>query len=65
MSEPQADVIPMPVRVTGNDYAYDGWVVGVVTKMRSGALRYVVEDEHGRLFIHNAQQLGKPEGWSP
>ena len=32
---------------------------------QSGAIRYVVEDNNGRLFIHNAKQLGKQEGWMP
>jgi hypothetical protein len=50
------------VHVTGSDYAYDGWLVAIFPK-RSGAVRYVVEDTNGRLFIHNAKQLGVEEGW--
>lgn len=46
------------VRVTANDYAYDGWLLSVYQK-RSGAWRCVVEDVNGRLFIHNAGQLAK------
>lgn len=46
---------PKRVRVTANDYAYDGFFNAVVRK-RSSALRVVVEDEHGRLFIHNPAQ---------
>lgn len=48
---------PVPVRVTASDYAYDGWLVAVFQKRRGGC-RAVVEDENGRLFIHNAGQLG-------
>jgi len=50
---------PVRLTVTGRDYSYDGWLAGVVIK-RSRAIRYVVEDDHGRLFIQNAQR-----GWSP
>lgn len=45
-----------PVRVTANDYAYDGWLVTVFQK-RSGQWRCAVEDSNGRLFIHNSAQL--------
>lgn len=55
---------PHRLTVHGSDYSYDGWLVGVVIK-RSRAIRYVVEDDNGRLFIHNAQQLGHDEGWLP
>lgn len=53
---------PLPVWVTAGDYAYQGWLVSLVLKrIKPGqterALRAVVEDEHGRLFIHNARQL--------
>jgi hypothetical protein len=44
------------VRVKGGDYAYDGWIVCVFNK-RSGVSRCVVEDEQGRLFIHNLGQI--------
>ena len=54
----------MRVTVTGNDYIYQGWLAGLVIK-QSGAIRYVVEDDCGRLFIQNASQLGKQEGWVP
>jgi hypothetical protein len=50
------------VHVTANDYSYDGWLVSIFRKRR-GHVRYVVEDEHGRLFFHNAKQLGVEEGW--
>jgi len=52
------------VTVSGGDYTYAGTLAGLVFK-RSGAIRYVVEDDNGRLFIHNARQLGKAEGWMP
>ena len=55
---------PMRVTVAGNDYIYQGWLAGLAIK-QSGAIRYVVEDDCGRLFIHNASQLGKQEGWVP
>lgn len=45
-----------PVRVVASDYRYDGWLVTAFAK-RSGKLRCVVEDIHGRLFIHNSSQL--------
>jgi hypothetical protein len=44
------------VKVTASDYAYEGWLTTLVRK-RSGAWRCVVEDDCGRLFIHNAGQL--------
>ena len=52
------------VVVTGRDYRYEGRLAGVAWKV-SGVMRYVVEDDHGRLFIHNADQLGEAEGWVP
>lgn len=44
------------VRVQATDYAYEGWLVSVFRK-RSDATRCVVEDDNGRLFIHNAGQI--------
>jgi len=52
------------VTVKGGDYTYKGTLAGMAVK-RSGVIRYVVEDDSGRLFIHSAQQLGKEEGWMP
>jgi hypothetical protein len=49
------------VCVKAKDYSYYGEVVGMVVK-RSGLIRYVVEDENGRLFIHGHEHLGLPEG---
>ena len=49
-----------PVTVTAGDYAYHGWLVDVFKKRR-GAVRCNVEDENGRLFIHNAGQITR--GW--
>ena len=65
MNPSMLEVSP-PVRLTvhGSDYSYDGWVQGIVIK-RSGAIRYVIEDDNGRLFIHNAKQSGRAEGWLP
>jgi len=47
---------PPQVNVRATDYSYDGWLMSVFTK-RSGAMRCVVEDEYGRLFVHNANQI--------
>jgi hypothetical protein len=44
------------VTVKGGDYTYEGWIVAIFSK-RSGATRYVVEDDNGRLFIHNDGQI--------
>lgn len=55
----------LKVHVTASDYEYDGWLTSAFTKKRGGGIRYVVEDENGRLFIHNAKQIGKPDGWWP
>lgn len=44
------------VRVTKRDYSYDGYIVGLILK-QSGAIRTVVEDNCGRLFIHNSTEL--------
>ena len=45
-----------PVTVHGGDYKYEGWLVSHFFK-RSGAVRFVVEDCNGRLFIHSASQI--------
>lgn len=45
------------VRVKAKDYSYYG-VLSTVFRKQSGEVRCVVEDAHGRLFIHNAWQLG-------
>jgi len=47
---------PIPVTVKANDYAYDGWVIGGGEK-RSGHFRVIVEDDFGRLFVHNCGQV--------
>jgi len=52
-----AYVSPARVRVTGGDYVYEGWVVASGHKVKSGKLRVVVEDDTGRWFVHNAEQL--------
>jgi len=54
----------LAVNVNGGDYSYRGHIRGLAIKS-SGALRYVVEDKNRRLFIHNAGQISKPEGWLP
>ncbi len=48
---------PARVTVTGGDYTYEGDIVSTFIKKRGG-VRYVVEDDNGRLFIHNAKQVG-------
>lgn len=45
-----------PVSKVGGDYRFDGHVVAALTK-RSGARRYVVEDDRGVLHIYRAEQL--------
>jgi len=58
MSEVKLDWDPLKrITVTGGDYSYEGYIVCVFLKKRGG-LRFVVEDDNGRLFIHNAKQLG-------
>ena len=66
MMNPSMLEISPPHRVTviARDYSYEGWLVGVVIK-RSGTIRYVLEDDNGRLFIHNEKQIGHSEGWLP
>lgn len=44
------------VIVKASDYSYEGWLVSVFNKRRH-QVRCVVEDDNGRLFIHNAAQL--------
>jgi len=44
------------VEKSGGDYRFSGVVVAGFAK-RSGAVRYVVEDERGLLFIFNGDQL--------
>ena len=44
------------VQKTGGDYSFEGVVVSAFAK-RSGAMRYVVEDDRGLLFIFNRQSL--------
>lgn len=56
-------IAPIAVTVTGEDYSYEGTLVGVITKS-NGKVRYVVE-ERGRLFVQSAKQLGREEGWRP
>lgn len=40
----------------GGDYTFKGVVVGIVVK-RSKAIRVVVEDDRGLLFIFNPDQI--------
>jgi hypothetical protein len=44
------------VRKTGGDYTYEGEIVAQFTK-RSGAVRFVVEDDRGLLLIMNGNQI--------
>lgn len=46
------------VEKVGGDYSFEGVVVSEVKK-RSGAIRYVVEDDRGLLFIFNSSQIRK------
>jgi len=45
------------IEVHGGDYVYQGHIVSVFKKRRRGMVRVVVEDDNGRLFIHNKDQL--------
>ncbi|RKD61691.1 MazG-like family protein [Rhizobium sp. WW_1] len=47
-----------PITVTGGDYRYDGQLLCSFPKAPGGAVRYIVRDGNGRLFIHNAAQCG-------
>lgn len=47
---------PTEVIVKAGDYSYRGYLVVEFEKL-SGAVRCVVEDENGRLFIHNPGQV--------
>jgi predicted HAD superfamily Cof-like phosphohydrolase len=49
------------VHVKANDYEYMGHLVSMFKK-KGGEVRCVVEDEHGRLFIHNPSQLACADG---
>lgn len=44
------------VHVKANDYAYVGTLVSIFRKT-SAQIRCVVEDDCGRLFIHNPDQV--------
>lgn len=46
-----------PVHVVAGDYDYYGRIAAVFPKLKSGAVRYVVEDDRGRLFIHGPAQI--------
>jgi hypothetical protein len=59
-----APVSVMPLHVIGSDYEYDGTLRGIAVKV-SGAVRYIIEDDNRRLFIHSAKQIGVSEGWLP
>lgn len=48
------------VTVAAGDYWYTGWLIMSGPK-RSNAFRVVVEDDRGRCFIHNLEQLH--QGW--
>lgn len=54
----------LTLSVQSEDYSYVGRLAGLAWK-RTGKLRYVVEDDNGRLFIQSARQIGKAEGWTP
>lgn len=45
------------VTIKGGDYSYEGWIVSAFKKRRSDETRIVVEDDNGRLFIHNPRQI--------
>ena len=53
--------ISTPVRATGRDYTFEGWIVAVFNKRPTlgvkGPLRYVVQDSRGLLLIHSPRTL--------
>ena len=56
MEEPKFHIGEEVVKAPGGDYEYAGTIVGVIRKL-SGAIRYVIEDSRGLLFIMNERQL--------
>jgi len=52
-----ADFDGRPVQVKGSDYAYEGRLC-VAFRKSTGAVRFIVEDQSRRLFVHNAEQTG-------
>ena len=46
-----------PVQVRGGDYTYEGRLC-VAFRKSTGAVRFLVEDQNRRLFVHNADQTG-------
>lgn len=44
------------VHKIGGDYTFEGWIVAAFMK-RSGAMRYVVEDDRGILHVYSAKNL--------
>lgn len=66
---PETDADPLigqAIQKRSGDYRCDGWIMAIVTK-RSGAVRYIVEDDRGMLLVMNAAQIGLepivPESW--
>ena len=52
----QAFFVDEKVQKVGGDYQFKGFIVAAFPK-RSGAYRYVVEDDRGILHIFSAKQL--------
>jgi Lar family restriction alleviation protein len=50
-------IVGEPVHVVAGDYDYHGRIAAVFPKLKSGEVRYVVEDDRGRLFIHGPKQI--------
>jgi hypothetical protein len=57
MSDFYDHLIGYPVSKRGGDYSFTGEIIAVVIK-KSGAVRYVVEDDRGLLLIMNGRQCG-------
>lgn len=55
-SDPEKHPLGTMVKKVGGDYSFSGMVVAVVVK-KSGAIRYVVEDDRGLLFIFSEANL--------
>lgn len=45
------------VEKTGGDYWFEGTIIAKFTKLRTGLLRFVVEDDRGLLFIFSEKSL--------
>lgn len=45
------------VRVSGEDFSYEGRVIEPIWKLDSHLLRYAIQDDNNRLFFQNPKQV--------